>query len=360
MGGVTDFLFGGSQSSQDGHNQSSSSTQSSNQAQNQNTQASASNAANFQNSGSTGYNQAYGPVSSALTPVLGNTTIASNAMADLLGLPRSNFSYNQTPYSPPASVLPPVGSVSLPTPNLNSLVQQVTPPAPASNPSLPPAPVPSPTPTPTPTSGGGTVGGGGGGLLDFMRHLAAGGGRNDNAEFVQARANGGPVQAGQPYVVGENQPELFVPNQSGTILPSVQAPLTPPTGTPGLNSFSNSAGLGFILDNGQKAISGASAGNGVFNSGATGKALVNYGQQLGQTYLNNYMQQLQNYGNLGLGAASALAAPGNVNIAQSQGAGASNSISAGQGSGTSSGLSIGSSNSVGTTTGDSHSKKGLL
>ena len=35
------------------------------------------------------------------------------------------------------------------------------------------------------------------------------------------RANGGPVKAGQPYVVGERQPELFVPNRSGTILPSV-------------------------------------------------------------------------------------------------------------------------------------------
>ncbi len=35
------------------------------------------------------------------------------------------------------------------------------------------------------------------------------------------RANGGPGKAGQPYVVGERQPELFVPNRSGTILPSV-------------------------------------------------------------------------------------------------------------------------------------------
>jgi len=35
------------------------------------------------------------------------------------------------------------------------------------------------------------------------------------------RANGGPVKAGQPYIVGERQPELFVPRTSGTILPSV-------------------------------------------------------------------------------------------------------------------------------------------
>ena len=36
------------------------------------------------------------------------------------------------------------------------------------------------------------------------------------------RANGGPVKAGQPYIVGERQPELFVPRRSGTILPSTQ------------------------------------------------------------------------------------------------------------------------------------------
>ncbi len=37
------------------------------------------------------------------------------------------------------------------------------------------------------------------------------------------KQNGGPVQAGRPYIVGERQPELFVPRTSGTILPSVPA-----------------------------------------------------------------------------------------------------------------------------------------
>lgn len=32
------------------------------------------------------------------------------------------------------------------------------------------------------------------------------------------RAAGGPVSAGRPYIVGENEPELFVPNSSGQIL----------------------------------------------------------------------------------------------------------------------------------------------
>jgi len=38
------------------------------------------------------------------------------------------------------------------------------------------------------------------------------------------RAEGGPVAAGQPYVVGERGPEWFVPRQSGTVLPNGTAP----------------------------------------------------------------------------------------------------------------------------------------
>lgn len=39
--------------------------------------------------------------------------------------------------------------------------------------------------------------------------------------FGGFRADGGPVTAGRAYVVGERRAELFVPNQSGTILPRV-------------------------------------------------------------------------------------------------------------------------------------------
>jgi uncharacterized phage protein gp47/JayE len=34
------------------------------------------------------------------------------------------------------------------------------------------------------------------------------------------KAIGGSVQAGQPYMVGERGAEMFVPNQSGTIIPN--------------------------------------------------------------------------------------------------------------------------------------------
>ncbi len=41
------------------------------------------------------------------------------------------------------------------------------------------------------------------------------------SRFTFMKENGGPVRANQPYIVGERQPELFVPRASGTIIPSV-------------------------------------------------------------------------------------------------------------------------------------------
>ena len=41
---------------------------------------------------------------------------------------------------------------------------------------------------------------------------------------IEARAAGGPVNAGQPYLVGEQGPEVIVPNGSGTVIPNGQSP----------------------------------------------------------------------------------------------------------------------------------------
>ena len=66
-----------------------------------------------------------------------------------------------------------------------------------------------------------------GGFGDAFGKGATGGERKGIGGFLGGilggllRENGGPVKAGQPYIVGERQPELFVPRTSGTILPSV-------------------------------------------------------------------------------------------------------------------------------------------
>ncbi len=41
-----------------------------------------------------------------------------------------------------------------------------------------------------------------------------------SATGTKARATGGPVTAGEPYIVGEIGKELFIPNTSGTIIPN--------------------------------------------------------------------------------------------------------------------------------------------
>jgi hypothetical protein len=41
-----------------------------------------------------------------------------------------------------------------------------------------------------------------------------------NMGAIEGRAEGGPVYTGQPYLVGERGPELFIPGGPGTILPT--------------------------------------------------------------------------------------------------------------------------------------------
>lgn len=42
--------------------------------------------------------------------------------------------------------------------------------------------------------------------------------------FLTGRQSGGPIRAGQPYMVGEKGPEMVVPNQSGTVIPNHKLP----------------------------------------------------------------------------------------------------------------------------------------
>ncbi|TPK18056.1 hypothetical protein [Mesorhizobium sp. B2-5-7] len=68
-----------------------------------------------------------------------------------------------------------------------------------------------------------TGGGGSSGFLGSILGAVTGGGSSDPGIIgaLGLRANGGPVTAGKPYIVGEKRPELFVPNTSGTIVPRV-------------------------------------------------------------------------------------------------------------------------------------------
>ena len=69
---------------------------------------------------------------------------------------------------------------------------------------------------------------------DFGKTGAIGGATGDLfkwlGSFGGARADGGPVTAGRPYLVGERGPEIVVPKTAGTVLPNG-------TGLAGGNTF---------------------------------------------------------------------------------------------------------------------------
>ena len=56
--------------------------------------------------------------------------------------------------------------------------------------------------------------------MGTLLSTTAGGKFGDFLGSIFGRAQGGPVQGGTPYMVGEKGPELFVPNSSGQITPN--------------------------------------------------------------------------------------------------------------------------------------------
>jgi hypothetical protein len=87
----------------------------------------------------------------------------------------------------------------------------------------------------------------------------------------------------------------------------------PAAQTGALNNFANSAGMNWLRDQGQTGIMGNMAAKGLMQSGAAMKSLDKFNSGLASTYLNDYMSQLGNVGNLGLGAANAISGAGQFN-----------------------------------------------
>lgn len=78
------------------------------------------------------------------------------------------------------------------------------------------------------------------------------------------------------------------------------------------NNYKNSAGYRSTLDAGSHAITDNAASRGLLNSGATGKALTNYGQNLNQQYYNNYLNQLLGVSQQGLAAGGLIGGAGST------------------------------------------------
>lgn len=75
-------------------------------------------------------------------------------------------------------------------------------------------------------------------------------------------------------------------------------------------NYLNSSGYKAMMDSGQDAITTNASAKGLFRSGATGKALTNFGQQLGSQKFNEFLQQLTGLGQYGLNSANTITAAG--------------------------------------------------
>jgi hypothetical protein len=105
-----------------------------------------------------------------------------------------------------------------------------------------------------------------------------------------------------------------------------QTATAPATGTPGatpqqgaldaFNTFRNSTNYQWRFNEGNKALQMSALGGGGFDSGATRKALTEYGQNFASNELGTYMDRLAQQQQLGLGAASALAGVGQNFVGQ--------------------------------------------
>src|SRR5690348_9334433 len=87
---------------------------------------------------------------------------------------------------------------------------------------------------------------------------------------------------------------------AGNLLSSLLGVGGGPAQTGALNNFANSGGMQFLMDQGNRMINSNQAARGLLNSGSTLKAIDKYGQGLGSTYLNEYLQNLFNLGTMGI------------------------------------------------------------
>lgn len=116
-------------------------------------------------------------------------------------------------------------------------------------------------------------------------------------------ASSGNVNNGA--ITGALNPAMGYVGQAGNLMSSLLG-----GNQTALNNFANSGGMQFLEDQGQKMVTSSMAAKGLLNSGGYGQALEQYGQNLGSTYLNQYLQDVNNLGQLGLGAAGVVSDAG--------------------------------------------------
>lgn len=89
-------------------------------------------------------------------------------------------------------------------------------------------------------------------------------------------------------------------------------------------NYLGSSGYNFMMDQGQRGITGSAAARGLLGSGSTLKGLTQFGQNLGSTTFNNYLGQLGSLVSAGQGSMNTLAAAGQQSKSTSRGSSSEN------------------------------------
>lgn len=80
----------------------------------------------------------------------------------------------------------------------------------------------------------------------------------------------------------------------------------------GFDAYKKNTGYDFLKEEGQDGITGNAAAQGLLRSGSTAKELVKFGNDLQQTFADRYFDKLNGFSGLGINAANAIGAAGQV------------------------------------------------
>jgi hypothetical protein len=89
-------------------------------------------------------------------------------------------------------------------------------------------------------------------------------------------------------------------------------------GKEAFSQYQDSTGYQNLIDGGSKAITGNAASRGMLRSGATGKALVNFGQDAAKQSFGSYLQQLLGLSGQGMQAGGLIAGTGQTQQSKSK------------------------------------------
>lgn len=122
-----------------------------------------------------------------------------------------------------------------------------------------------------------------------------------------------------PFLQESFSPFINQGNQASSQMGNLLGLNGQPAQTEGFDTWRKNTGYNFGLNQGMDAITGSAASKGLLNSGATARALSQFGQDYGATKFGDYMSQLQGLVNPAMQAGGIISSAGQVSNSTSKG-----------------------------------------